>query len=123
MNFMAVFDQSGRCKYVLNGDPGTVDVSGEPAVVYMENPVDPNTVWYDHAAGRMVARMPFSERVSSNKIEGIPAGTTVYVGPDVIAVDDGSIEFEVSYPQTVVAVLRHVRHIDKAVEVPCEVAA
>lgn len=122
MSFMAVFDQDGRCKYVLDGDPESIDVSSEAAVVYMDQPVDPNSVWYSHATGLMQNRSPFRVLVSTNKIEGIPAGTTVHVGSEAVVVDEGSIEFEVDYPQTVKALLMHVRHTDTEMEVPCEVA-
>jgi hypothetical protein len=121
MSFMAVFDADGRCKYVLDGSPGSVDVSTEAAVVYVEENVNPNTVWYDHVFGEMITRSPFRVLVSSNKIENIPVGTTAYIGLESIVVNDGAIEFDVAYPQQIRVVLIHVRHMDTIVEVPCEV--
>lgn len=120
MSFMAVFDAGGRCKYVLDGSPDSVDVSGETAVVYMDEKVDPNTVWYDHAASKMLPRTPFRISVSQNKIERIPADTVAHVGSDAFVVSEGSIELEVDYAQTVVVTLLHVRHLDRVVEVQCE---
>ena len=120
MSFMAVFDADGRCKYVLDGSPGSVDVSTEAAVVYVEENVNPNTVWYDHVFGEMITRSPFRVLVSSNKIENIPVGTTAYIGLESIVVNDGAIEFDVAYPQQLRVVLTHVRHTDTIVEVPCE---
>lgn len=120
MSFMAVFDQNGRCKYTLDGSPESADLSSEAAVVYLDSPVNPNEVWYDHAAGAMRPRTHFRLLVSQNKIEGIPAGTVVYVGSESAVINEGYIEFEVSYPQKVVATLMHVRHMEKVVEVQCE---
>ena len=120
MSFMAVFDAGGRCKYVLDGSLDAVDVSGEAAVAYMDEKVDPNTVWYDHAASKMIPRTPLRISVSRNKIEGIPADTVAHVGSDSFVVTEGSIELEVDYAQTVVVTLLHVRHLDRVVEVQCE---
>lgn len=120
MSFMAVFDQDGRCKYVLDGDPSSVDVSSELAVVHASEPINPNAVWYDHDFGEMITRSPFRVLVSSNKIENIPVGTTAYIGLESIVVDDGTLEFDVVYPQQLRVVLTHVRHTDTIVEVPCE---
>jgi hypothetical protein len=120
MSFMAVFDASGRCKYVLDGSTDAVDVSGEAAVVYMDEKADPNAVWYDHASSKMVPRTPFRISVSQNKIERIPVDTVAHVGSDSFVVSEGSIEFEVDYPQKVVVTLLHVRHLDTVVEVQCE---
>lgn len=120
MSFMAVFDAGGRCKYVLDGSSDSVDVSGETAVVYMDEKVDPNTVWYDHAASKMLPRTPFRISVSQNKIERIPADTVAHVGSDSFVVSEGSIELEVDYAQTVVVTLLHARHLDRVVEVQCE---
>lgn len=121
MNTMVVFDSVGRCKYVLTGDSGSVDVSTEQAVVYTENTVDPNLVWYDYGAEKMLPRTPFPVTVSLNRIEGIPSGTTAYVGSDSAVIDTGVLELEVEYPEIVQVLLMHVRHVDKVVEVPCEV--
>jgi hypothetical protein len=120
MSFMAVFDSSGRCKYVLDGSTDAVDVSDEAAVVYMDEKVDPNTVWYDHASSKMVPRTPFRISVSQNKIERIPADTVAHVGSDSFVASEGSIEFEVDYAQKVVVTLLNVRHLDTVVEVQCE---
>lgn len=121
MKYAAVFDQNGRCKYVLDGDPSTVDLSSEAAIVYLSEQIDPNTVWYDHVTGRMEHRSPFRVRVSTNKIEGIPSGTVVHIGADSAVIDEGVLELEVDYPQAVYALLMHVKHTDAYVEVPCEV--
>ena len=120
MSFMVVFDASGKCKYVLDGSPDAVDVSGEAAIVHTDEKVDPNTVWYDHAASKMLPRTPFRISVSRNKIERIPANAVAHVGSDSFVVSEGSIEFEVDYPQKVVVTLLHVRHLDTVVEVQCE---
>jgi hypothetical protein len=121
MSFMAVFDENGRCKYVLDGNTDSADVGNEPAVVYMEEAVDPNTVWYDHSSGKMLPRTPFRVSITNNKIERVPSGTVIYIGSDSAVVNEGSIEFEVDYAQTVVATMMHVRHLNKVVEVRCEV--
>lgn len=120
MSFMAVFNADGRCKYVLDGNPEAVDSSSEAAVVYMDEKLDPNTVWYDHAASKMIPRTPFRISVSPNKIENIPAGTVAHVGSDSLVVNEGAIELEVDYAQKVIVTLLHVRHLDAVVEVHCE---
>lgn len=120
MSFMAVFDTDGRCKYVLDGSPESVDVSSEAAVVYMDERINPNDVWYDHVASKMLPRTPFRISIGQNKIERIPAGTVIYVGSESVVMNENSIEFEVDYAQTVVATLLNVRHLDRTVEVPCE---
>ena len=105
---------------MLDGDPSSVDVSSELAVVHASEPINPNAVWYDHDFGEMITRSPFRVLVSSNKIENIPVGTTAYIGLESIVVDDGTLEFDVAYPQQLRVVLTHVRHTDTIVEVPCE---
>lgn len=120
MSFMAVFDASGRCKYVLDGSPDSVDVSGETAVVYVEERVDPNTVWYDHATSKMLPRTPFRISVLQNKIERIPVDTVAHIGSDSFVIGEGTIELEVDYAQKVIVTLLHVRHLDRVVEVQCE---
>jgi len=121
MSFMAVFDAEGRCKYVLDGNPESADVSNEAAVVLTEERVDPNMVWYDHESGKMIPRTPFRVSVTNNRIERVPVGTTVYVGEDSAVVNEGFIDFDVSYAQTIVVTMMHIRHIDKVLEVRCEV--
>lgn len=120
MSFMAVFDASGKCKYVLDGSPDAVDVNGEAAVVHTDERVDPNTVWYDYAVNKMLPRTPFRIFVSQNKIERIPADAIAHVGSDSFVVSDGFIELEVNYAQKVIVTLLHVRHLDRVVEVQCE---
>lgn len=121
MSFMAVFDADGRCKYVLDGTPDSAAVSDEAAVAYSEDPIDPNMVWYDHESGKMMPRTPFRVSVTNNRIERVPVGTKVYVGADSAVVNEGSIDFDVSYAQTIVVTMMHIRHIDKVLEVRCEV--
>jgi hypothetical protein len=118
---MAVFDVDGRCKYVLDGTPDSVAVRDEAAVAYSEEPINPNMVWYDHEAGKMMPRTPFRVSVTNNRIERVPVGTKVYVGADSAVVNEGSIDFDVSYAQTIVVTMMHIRHIDKVLEVRCEV--
>jgi len=117
MNTVA-FDASGRCLFVVNDK---VTVPDAAAVVYTDALIDANLVWYDHENGRMGNRGPILCTVLANKISSLPVGTTVYVGNEQVVVDDGSIEFDVAYAQQLRVVLRHVRHTDTVVEVPCEV--
>lgn len=123
MSFMAVFDADGRCKYVLDGNPDSANVSDGAAVVITEYPVNPNEVWYDHSSGSIQPRTPFRVIASQNKIERLPPGTTVYVGADSSVVNDGVVEFDVSYAQTIVVTMMHVRHMDKVLEVHCEASS
>ena len=120
MSFMAVFDADGRCKYVLDGSSDSVDVSGETAVVYVDERVDPNTVWYNHEANKMLPRTPLRISVLQNKIERVPVNTVAHVGSDSFVVSEGSIELEVDYAQKVIVTLLHVRYLDRVVEVQCE---
>jgi hypothetical protein len=120
MSCTVVFDETGRCKYVLEGDASVADLSSEAAVVQSETAVDPNKVWYDHEVSEMRARTPFVVSVTVNKIEHIPFGTLLNVKNESTVVESGEIEFEVDYPETLRVLLRHVRHLDTTVEVPCE---
>lgn len=117
MNTVA-FDASGRCLFVVNDEVAVPDAA---AVVYTDAFIDANLVWYDYENCRMGNRGPILCTVSVNKISSLPAGTTVYVGSEQAVVDDGLIEFDVAYTQQLRVVLRHVRHTDTVVEVPCEV--
>jgi hypothetical protein len=121
MSAIAAFDEQGRCKYVCNGAEGAADLSAEPAIAEVVDATDPNSIWFDFESSKVMARTQFPVSVSTNKIDRIPVGTAVYVGSESMVVNEGSIEFDVEYPQTVRAVLMHVRHMDKTVEVPCEV--
>jgi hypothetical protein len=117
MNTIA-FDSDGRCLWVLNAEIPAPDAA---AVVYTESLVDANAVWYDHSGQAMKTRTTCPHAVTTNQISGLPVGTTVYVGNERVAVDDGAIEFDVAYAQQLRVVLSHVRHLDTVVEVPCEV--
>lgn len=121
MSFMAAFDESGRCKYVFDGDTDTLDLTNEAAVVFLTEKLNPDQIWYDSEAGEMRGKSPFPVSVYTNRVEGIPTGTTAYVGGEPVVVDTGVLEFEVAYPEVVRVFLRHVRHLDLALEVPCEV--
>lgn len=117
MNTVA-FDATGRCLFFVNDEVAAPDGA---VVIYTDEVVDPNLVWYDHQNGRMSNRGSILCTVTTNKISALPVGTDVYVGNEYVTVDDGSIEFYVAYAQQLRVVLRHIRHIDTVVEVPCEV--
>lgn len=117
MNTVA-FDSDGRCLFVVNDEVAAPDGA---VVIYTDEVVDPNLVWYDHQNGRMNNRGAILYTVTANKISALPVGTNVYVGNEYVTVNDGSIEFDVAYTQQLRVVLRHVRHTDTIVEVPCEV--
>lgn len=121
MSSVVVFDSTGRCKYVLDGDPSTVDLSNESAVVVSETPVDPNSVWYDFSKQSMLYKKPFACLVSLNKISNLPPGTLVIANYDSVLVEDGEIEFDVTYNQTLYVTLINVGRITQVLEVPCEV--
>lgn len=121
MSTVAVFDEQGRCKYVVNAEDNSADFGSQPAVATVSDATDPNTIWFDHVSSRVMARTPFPVSVSMNKITGVPQGTAVYVGSECVVVTEGLIEFEVDYPQVLRVVMTHVRHTDMTIEVPCEV--
>jgi hypothetical protein len=116
MNTVA-FDADGRCLFVLNDYLETTDAA---FVVHTEETVNPNQVWYDAVTQTIKPRLPLPNGVQPNEVIGLPAGTTAYVGTEQMLVDDGVLELEVEYPQTVKVVLTHVRYLDAEVEVPCE---
>jgi hypothetical protein len=117
MNTVA-FDSDGRCLWVVNAELSAPDAA---AVVYTESSVDPNVVWYDHSSQTMKTRTTFPHVVALNQVSGLPVGTVVIVDGEQVPVDDGAIEFDVTYAQQLQVVLSHVKHIDTIVEVPCEV--
>lgn len=121
MSTIAVFDGQGKCKYVVNAQDNSLDFSDEPAFAEVPDSTDPNKIWFDHTASTVNPRTPLVVRVSANKIEGVPSGTLAYVGSDSMVIEGGVLELEVDYPQIVQVLLTHVRHIEKVVEVPCEV--
>lgn len=122
MSITAVFDASGRCSFVLDGDLSCMTIDESSIVLQLENSVDPNKVWYDTESGRMLPRTPFPVVINPNQIASIPPGTEAIVGDEKVVVDSGTLELEVDYPETVRVVLLHVRHLDTTVEVPCEAA-
>lgn len=121
MSSVVVFDTSGNCKYVLNGDASSADLSAEAVAITVDHEVNPNDVWYDFEWRQMKPKTPMSCAVSMNRISNLPAATTVAVGSERLVVTDGHIEFEVTYPQSLTVTLFHPAYLTKTVQVPCEV--
>jgi hypothetical protein len=120
MNTLA-FGADGRCMCAVNDFIESENFPEAAIVLHTEQTLTANQVWYDIANEVLVLRRPIQVGVSPNMVVGVPAGTTAIVGTDEIPVDDGSIELEVDYPQTVKLVLLNPRFLDTVVEVPCEV--
>lgn len=115
------FDAAGRCAFSVNDVVPPENAPAGMVMIQLEGTVDPNSVYYDHANSRMGPRVPLIPAVSTNTVSNLPPGTIAVVQGEQIPVDDGSLELEVSYAQTLVVTLMHVRYSDVVVEVPCEV--
>ena len=111
------FDEAGRCLWKADQQISAEDVTA----VYSELDADPNEVWYNIENESIEYCPPFVVQVSTNKIEGIPAGTTLTINGARVQVDDGVFEIEVAMPQTVRVSLENLRYLMTEVEVPCEV--
>lgn len=115
------FDATGRCVFAVNDVVPPDNAPAGMVLIQLEGMVDPNSVYYDHANSRMGRRHPLLPVVSTNTVSNLPPGTVAVVNGEQIPVDDGSLELDVSYAQTLVVRLMHVRYSDVVVEVPCEV--
>jgi hypothetical protein len=114
-----VFDQTGRCMY-----SASVPVEHEGCVViHAEETLDPNVIWYDHAEGKMLGKTVMPVTIFVNRIEDIPAGSTVLCKGQVFTVDDGVFEIDVAMPEVVPVTIMHVSHLTFEAEVQCEVQA
>jgi hypothetical protein len=115
-----VFEASGRCIMAIDGEMSDEQLAVYRAAVRIGGYVNPDTVWYDFDRGGMGYRREFNPVVSVNTISNLPPGTKAFVKGEYVEVDDGSLELEVDYPETIPVVLMHVRLLDKTVMVPCE---
>lgn len=111
------FNESGRCLWKADLQIDAEDV----ATVFSDFDADPNKIWYDSKNQRIEYRSPFAVRISTNKIENIPIGTTLTIEGVEVLVNDGVFEIEVDMPQTVHVFLDNLRYLMAEVEVPCEV--
>jgi hypothetical protein len=107
--------------YSLNKVVQPEDLPDAAYVVHMPVDTDVNSVWYDVENNRVGFKTAMQPVISANRISGLPSGTKVALGADLIDVTDNEIEFEVSYPQTLQVILFHPRYADTVIEVPCEV--
>ena len=118
-----VFSQDGRCelgafdhRFVEEAFPGRI-------VVYSNARYPANQIWYDTFDQKIMEKSAFHVRVSPNTLTGIPPGTTARVLGETttsVVVNDGALELDVAYPQTVRVALSHKAHIDQVFEVDCE---
>lgn len=116
-----VFDETGKCVCTVDDVLEADMFPGAAAVVQVSTKFYPDQVWYDFARSAVVAKTPMRVQVTTNTVSGIPQGTTALVSGSLLVVNDGTLELEVTYPQTIQVVLSHLRHIERVVEVPCEV--
>lgn len=114
------FDETGRCVCACDDE---VAFEYAAKVIVVNEPLSPNDVWYDFAEDKIERKEALQCEVSANTIAGLPVGTVVEIDGDEVEVDDGVFELSVAYPQTVIVGLRHVKHMHRIVEVPCEVQA
>lgn len=116
-----VFDEAGKCVCTVDDVVAPDMFPGAAAVVQVSTAFHPDQVWYDFVKNAVVAKSPMRVEVTTNTVSGIPQGTTAIVSGSLFVVNDGTLELEVTYPQTIQVVLSHLRHTQKVVEVPCEV--
>jgi hypothetical protein len=114
------FDSSGKSMYSLNKVVQPEDLPDAAYVVHMPVDTDVNSVWYDVENSRVGFKTAIQPTITTNTVSGLPAGTTVALGADLVEVADGEIVFEVIYPQTLQVILFHPRYADTVIEVPCE---
>lgn len=123
MSVFAYFDATGCCTRVVDG-PLADQQQTENDVYKAELPVirDASLIFFDIPRMIVRGREPFRARVTPNLVSGLPVGTIALVGLEgtPVQVDDGTLELDVDYAETVHVVLTHVQHLPKEVEVPCE---
>lgn len=115
---VAFFETTGKCLGIVDGNGEIPDAAASASVPHGTSP---NSIWYDGA--EVQPKTPFEVQVSPNTVSGIPAGTEAVLTSSVVVVDDGTLELEVDYAQTVRVTLLHPRHYETSVGVPCEVQA
>lgn len=111
----AFFDDMGRTLAIADGvimGPPT-DTAFE-AEVALEDTV--NDIYFDIVTGAVKARLPFDLTIQRNKISGIPAGTTAFIG-DFELVNDGEIEFIADVEETLRVSLDHPHYLFQNVNV------
>lgn len=121
MIYTMVFDESGKCVCSVDDRLERDMFPGAAAVVHVGVKFTPDEVWYDFERSTMVSKTQMRVTVATNTVSGIPPGTTAIVSGSLLVVNDGVLELEVTYPQTIQVVLSHLRHKQLTVEVPCEV--
>ncbi len=121
MTYTAIFDADGKCLYVVDSDRSVSDDGPETYAVQIESKINPNDVFYDTDNARMAFKADFLPSISTSTIQNLPEGTQVTLSDGTsFLVDDGSIEFEVEFPETIHVILEHIRYRTKHVEVNCE---
>lgn len=114
------FDETGRCICTADSEVAFDDAA---KVIVSPERHRPDDIWFDFDGDALRIKTALQCQVATNTISGLPASTVVEINGLEIQVDDGVFELEVSAPQTVRVGLRHVRHMHRFVEVPCEVQA
>lgn len=119
MNTLA-FDEAGRCVGVINDYIDLKDFPGAKYVKHTSIAHMAESVRLDVATQQLVFKAPMPAKVSPNKVEGLPVGTLALINGVEVEVNDGVLDLEVMYPETVWVYLRHSHYLDGHVEVPCE---
>lgn len=115
----AFFDATGKCIGIAEGDQMNIVFPEAAFRSLVGLNASPNSIYCD-TSGEVLSRQPFNLSVSTNVIEGLPAGTQVVMPTSDVVVDDGRLELEVAYPQTLRVTLVHPHYLEQTVEVPCE---
>jgi hypothetical protein len=84
--------------------------------------IDANMVFYDTTKQVVRGKQPFFVGVKPNLVTGIPVGTTALVGASAtpVVIEDGTLELEVDYAETVNVTLVHPHYVTRILEVACE---
>jgi hypothetical protein len=116
-----IFNSAGRCICTVNAPVEQSEYPEASKIVQMEAKFDPELVWFDFEDQQLKFKTPIRPLISINKLSRIPVGTIAVCNGQEFTVEDGDLDLEVDYPQTLKVFLRHPNFLSTAVEVPCEV--
>lgn len=123
-SYITIFDATTgaiRCRTAIAA--GTEDNQCRDGEAWVEG-------WHDNTEARIdpvtldvLPLLAMDVDIEVNRVSGIPAGTTALVNGEIHTIDDGEIEFEVTYPQTFTVMLLNPLYPPLTIEVPCEAEA
>jgi hypothetical protein len=113
-------EDTGQIVVTCSRKPGLEDEACGQGEAWLPGKIDAAQFRVDPVTREPVPLMTFAPDLSApNTVGGLPIGTTAWLQNIRVAVDDGSLEIGVTWPETVRVMLIHPLYLPVTIEVEC----